>query len=268
MSNKYSIESYLENKTPISSFRLKNKLFQYGIKEKFCEGCNRDKWGDFPIPLELHHIDGNPQNNNIINLQVLCPNCHSLTTNYKGANKKTNNFTIEETIELIKNSTSINQVILALGYTSQGSYYANIRAFMVKYGVSLRDKTEEELLEEKQNRKHLAKEREHLRKLARGNVVREQSWIDSRKALRPSKEELLQKVWNISVSKIAKELEVSDNAVRKWAKTYNIPVPPVGWWAKWNNGHYEECLKIKEQMFMDYKVGAEGLEPSSLRDEA
>jgi DNA-directed RNA polymerase subunit RPC12/RpoP len=36
--------------------------------------------------LEIHHIDGNYLNNTIENLQVLCPNCHSLTLNYKALN--------------------------------------------------------------------------------------------------------------------------------------------------------------------------------------
>lgn len=42
------------------------------------------------VPLEIHHIDGNYLNNNISNLQVLCPNCHSLTSNYKALNNNQN----------------------------------------------------------------------------------------------------------------------------------------------------------------------------------
>ena len=38
------------------------------------------------IPLEIDHIDGNYKNNNEDNLILLCPNCHSLTETYKGAN--------------------------------------------------------------------------------------------------------------------------------------------------------------------------------------
>lgn len=34
------------------------------------------------IPLQIHHIDGDCTNNNENNLEVLCPNCHSLTANY------------------------------------------------------------------------------------------------------------------------------------------------------------------------------------------
>ena len=54
-----------------------------------CELCG---WGEInpyteKIPLEIHHKDGNYLNNSKNNLQVLCPNCHSLTSNYKALNK-------------------------------------------------------------------------------------------------------------------------------------------------------------------------------------
>lgn len=54
-----------------------------------CELCG---WGETnkytgTIPLEVHHKDGNYKNNTEDNLQVLCPNCHSLTETYKSHNK-------------------------------------------------------------------------------------------------------------------------------------------------------------------------------------
>lgn len=49
-----------------------------------CESCFLNTWLDKPIALELHHIDGDRTNNSIENLQILCPNCHSFTDNYRG----------------------------------------------------------------------------------------------------------------------------------------------------------------------------------------
>ncbi|MFN8375605.1 MAG: HNH endonuclease signature motif containing protein [Anaerolineae bacterium] len=52
-----------------------------------CEGCGLAEWRGYPIPLDLHHIDGNSDNNAENNLQLLCPNCHALTGTHKRRNK-------------------------------------------------------------------------------------------------------------------------------------------------------------------------------------
>lgn len=64
--------------------RLLKKLINEGYKEHKCEICGITDWQGKPITMNLHHIDGNRENNNIKNLQVLCPNCHSQTDNFAG----------------------------------------------------------------------------------------------------------------------------------------------------------------------------------------
>jgi 5-methylcytosine-specific restriction endonuclease McrA len=58
----------------------------YGPK---CMQCGWDKINIITglCPIELEHIDGNSKNNNLNNLKLLCPNCHSLTSTYKALNK-------------------------------------------------------------------------------------------------------------------------------------------------------------------------------------
>lgn len=85
---KRELNDYLTNQCSISSFKLKNRLLSEKILERRCQNCQLSEWLDKPIPLELHHIDGNPKNNQLDNLSLLCPNCHSLTDNYRGKNKK------------------------------------------------------------------------------------------------------------------------------------------------------------------------------------
>jgi Zn finger protein HypA/HybF involved in hydrogenase expression len=51
-----------------------------------CERCHLDLWMGIPISLQVHHIDGNADNNTENNLQLLCPNCHSQTPNFMGKN--------------------------------------------------------------------------------------------------------------------------------------------------------------------------------------
>jgi len=38
-------------------------------------------------PLEVDHLDGDSENNRENNLLVLCPNCHSLTPNFRNLNR-------------------------------------------------------------------------------------------------------------------------------------------------------------------------------------
>ena len=48
-----------------------------------CECCRLSTWLNNPITLEVHHINGDRTNNNPDNLQLLCPNCHSLTATWR-----------------------------------------------------------------------------------------------------------------------------------------------------------------------------------------
>lgn len=71
----------------INSNKLKKRLILEGIKYHVCEMCGTREWLNQKVPLEIHHINGNKYDNQIENLQILCPNCHTLTKNYRGKNK-------------------------------------------------------------------------------------------------------------------------------------------------------------------------------------
>jgi hypothetical protein len=70
------------------SHKLKLRLIKENYKTHQCECCENEIWLNKPIPLELHHIDGNRYNNALDNLKILCPNCHALTDNYRAKNIK------------------------------------------------------------------------------------------------------------------------------------------------------------------------------------
>jgi hypothetical protein len=53
-------------------------------REHRCQVCQLTEWMDKPMPLELDHIDGNPDHNAEENLRLICPNCHAQTETYKG----------------------------------------------------------------------------------------------------------------------------------------------------------------------------------------
>lgn len=63
------------------------KLINSGIQEK-CDICGISEWNGELIKLQIHHKDGDRYNNEIENLQLLCPNCHSQTNNWCAKNRK------------------------------------------------------------------------------------------------------------------------------------------------------------------------------------
>ena len=81
-----NLEEYLEKSEDIQSNKVRQKLLKEGYKNHQCENCGLTEWLGQPIPLELHHKDGNRNNNTLDNYEMLCPNCHALTENYRGKN--------------------------------------------------------------------------------------------------------------------------------------------------------------------------------------
>ena len=88
LSPRTNTQDYLQNIKPINSYRLKHRLIKEKIFEPCCSNCKNYNWLGNSIPPELDHIDGNSENNTLTNLRLLCPNCHALTSTYRGKNQK------------------------------------------------------------------------------------------------------------------------------------------------------------------------------------
>jgi transposase-like protein len=88
-------EYYLNNDVFITASALRKKLLDEGIQERKCECCGLDKWMGGDIPLELHHINGNHNDNRIENLEILCSNCHSMRHGYSKYKKVCKNCGVE-----------------------------------------------------------------------------------------------------------------------------------------------------------------------------
>lgn len=74
-----------------SDYGIDKRVRKY-LFDKFNNKCQKCGWGEVNIftnriPLQIHHIDGDCTNNVEDNLQLLCPNCHSLTNNFGSRNK-------------------------------------------------------------------------------------------------------------------------------------------------------------------------------------
>lgn len=83
-SKKIDTKDLLKENINHSSSDIKQRLINENMKPHKCEICGKTEWNGKPIPLELHHINGNHSDNRLENLQILCPNCHAQTDNYRG----------------------------------------------------------------------------------------------------------------------------------------------------------------------------------------
>ncbi len=82
----------IENSPYVNGSSLKRRILSEGIKEYKCEMCNLTEWNGKYISLHLDHVNGDNTDNRIKNLRILCPNCHSQTETYCGANSKSKKY--------------------------------------------------------------------------------------------------------------------------------------------------------------------------------
>jgi hypothetical protein len=82
------IDYYLTEDSHCSRRVLKLRLIKDGYKRNVCEVCGISEWNGLPLTMQLHHKDGNPYNNCLENLMIICPNCHSQTNNFRGRSNR------------------------------------------------------------------------------------------------------------------------------------------------------------------------------------
>ena len=93
------------------------------LRGNVCEKCGNSEWLGEKIVLEVHHINGVRTDNRLENLQLLCPNCHSITDNWKGRNiNGKQKVSDEELIEALKKYPSIFYALNVLGLSGGGNY--------------------------------------------------------------------------------------------------------------------------------------------------
>lgn len=109
------------------------------LRGRKCEECGLDEWLGEPITLEVHHIDGNSLNNELSNLKLLCPNCHSMTDNWKGRGikkKQQDHIKEEDYVEALRTSQNIRQALIKLNLTAKGDNYNRAKEIIDKYDIS------------------------------------------------------------------------------------------------------------------------------------
>lgn len=93
----YQYESYIKdwlsgnvNGNKSCNEQVSNHIRKY-LRDKNNNSCEKCGWNTKhpltgEVPLTVHHKDGNSENTTPENVELICPNCHSLTENYGGRN--------------------------------------------------------------------------------------------------------------------------------------------------------------------------------------
>lgn len=63
---------------------VKQRVLSSGLKDNRCDECGITEWRGERLAMQLHHVNGDGSDNRLVNLRLLCPNCHSQTANYSG----------------------------------------------------------------------------------------------------------------------------------------------------------------------------------------
>jgi len=75
-----------------SGENVTNSALRKYLMLKHDSKCQKCGWGmknptSGTVCLDMHHVDGDANNNVLSNVEILCPNCHSLTNTYKRVDK-------------------------------------------------------------------------------------------------------------------------------------------------------------------------------------
>lgn len=82
-------EILVKNSTYTNRKFLKKRLFANGYLQNKCYECGiGPKWNGKQLSLQLDHINGINDDNRLLNLRILCPNCHSQTETFAGKRLK------------------------------------------------------------------------------------------------------------------------------------------------------------------------------------
>lgn len=231
---------YSQQDFKYQSCKLKQRLISEGIKPYQCENCLNTEWLNKPIPLQLHHKDGNHNNNNINNLQLLCPNCHSLTDTFAGRKLK------KDKIDKKIRHTHTTNIVRKKGISEDGTKYydgyGNYKILCPICNKNFMTRTAKMCM----NCRAIERNTPRIpSEVLRNMIIEGRSYEDISNSLKidrdtirkylkyyaenipidniPNRDELKQKIRCKSLHDVSKEYKVSERLCRIWYRLQGIP---------------------------------------------
>lgn len=210
---------------PIRDKIIREKLIPYQCANCGCDG----NWNGKQLTLQLHHKDGNHYNDDLGNLEFLCPNCHATTESY--CRNKQTSIDENKVLELIAQGYNIRQILLTMGLSDGSANYTKIYKILKENNIEYTNFSHNQhriaspklenycidcgkVIGTKATRCQVC---EHKYRKETGNHI---NYIVEN---RPSREELLKDIATSSFCAVGRKYGVSDNAIRKWCAAYGLP---------------------------------------------
>ena len=183
-----------------------------------CENCGLEFWGEKLIPLEAHHKDGNKCNNVLNNLQLLCPNCHTLTNNYGSKNKKKKSIiSDEELIQALQTHKTIRQALFSLGMSDAGANYERVK-------ILLQNNPDKEILKDNIKEKKVKRCKDCGKIIALSSIRCNDCASKAQRIVeRPNRDILKEEVYDTPFTQLGNKYHVSDKTIQKWCQYYKLP---------------------------------------------
>lgn len=128
----YNFDSFTKGTPKKNGKTTLNPLI--ALRGRKCESCGLEEWLGSPINLEVHHVDGDRLNNALDNLQLLCPNCHSYTQNFR---QSSGHIVVsdEDLVSALMDSKSVHQALMSVGLKAASGNYSRAYNLVYKYQI-------------------------------------------------------------------------------------------------------------------------------------
>lgn len=182
---KYSGVEIFKNPCTVAQVTVRRAFSKVEEVEYKCSICGMEPvWQGKPLVLTMDHIDGNTDNCLLENLRWVCPNCDRQLPTFCGRNKKRVYNRERKCVSVVKDNSSSSKAKVVY------------KKKCPECGALIWHTSD---------------------------LCEACSRLKSRKVERPDRDVLKEDIREIPFITLAKKYGVSDNAIRKWCKAYNLP---------------------------------------------